>query len=75
MSAEILKFPYDACRRVHSKKPRRSKNGTPAERTAKAEALRARQRRSSSLRGMKQSMGASFAAIRSARVTDWSPQP
>jgi hypothetical protein len=38
MSAEILKFPYDACRRVHSKKPRRSKNGTPAERTAKAEA-------------------------------------
>jgi hypothetical protein len=36
MSAEIFKFPYDACRRVHSKKPRRSKNGTPEERAAKA---------------------------------------
>ena len=34
--AEIFKFPYDACRRVHSKKPRRSKNGTPEERAAKA---------------------------------------
>jgi len=34
--AEILKFPYDACRRVHSQKPRRSKNGTPEERAAKA---------------------------------------
>jgi hypothetical protein len=29
----------DACRRVHSKKPRRSKNGTPEERAAKAAAL------------------------------------
>jgi hypothetical protein len=37
--AEIFKFPYDACRRVHSKKPRRSKNGTPEERAAKAAAL------------------------------------
>jgi len=27
--AEIFKFPYDASRRVHSQKPRRSKNGTP----------------------------------------------
>ena len=35
---EIVKFPYDACRRVHSKKPRRSKNGTPEERAAKAAA-------------------------------------
>jgi hypothetical protein len=34
--AEIFKFPYDACRRVHSQKPRRSKNGTPEERAAKA---------------------------------------
>ena len=37
--AEIFKFPYDACRRVHSKKPRRSKNGTPEERAAKAAAF------------------------------------
>jgi hypothetical protein len=37
--AEIFKFPYDACRRVHSRKPRRSKNGTPEERAAKAAAL------------------------------------
>jgi hypothetical protein len=36
--AEIFKFPYDACRRVHSRKPRRSKNGTPDERAAKAAA-------------------------------------
>jgi hypothetical protein len=36
MSENIIKFPYDACRRVHSRKPRRSKNGTPEERAAKA---------------------------------------
>ena len=34
--AEIFKFPYDASRRVHSRKPRRSKNGTPEQRAAKA---------------------------------------
>src|SRR5258708_25078006 len=39
MTAEIVKFPYSASRRVHSKKPRRSKNGTPEERAAKAAAL------------------------------------
>ena len=39
--AEIFKFPYDACRRVHSQKPRRSKNGTPEERMAKAGPLKA----------------------------------
>jgi hypothetical protein len=32
----IVKFPYDACRRIHSRKPRRSKNGTSEERAAKA---------------------------------------
>jgi hypothetical protein len=37
--AEIFKFPYDARRRVHSQKPRRSKNGTPEERAAKTGAL------------------------------------
>jgi hypothetical protein len=37
--ATIFKFPYDASRRVHSRKPRRSKNGTPEERAAKAAAL------------------------------------
>jgi hypothetical protein len=31
----VIKFPYDVSRRVHSKKPRRSKNGTPEERAAK----------------------------------------
>jgi hypothetical protein len=39
MTAEIVKFPYSASRRVHSQKPRRSKNGTPEERAAKAAAL------------------------------------
>jgi len=34
-----VKFPYNASRCVHSKKPRRSKNGTPEERAAKAAAL------------------------------------
>jgi hypothetical protein len=34
--SNVLKFPYDACRRVHSRKPRRSKNGTPEERAAAA---------------------------------------
>ena len=41
MSGDVIKFPYSACRRVHSKKPRRSKNGTPEERAAKAAALEA----------------------------------
>jgi hypothetical protein len=41
MTCEIVKFPYGACRRVHSKKPRRSKNGTPEERAAKVAALQA----------------------------------
>lgn len=39
MSAEVIKFPYNACRRVHSRKPRNSKNGTPEERAAKAAAM------------------------------------
>src|ERR1700691_1085416 len=39
MNNNVVKFPYDACRRVHSKKPRRSKNGTPEERAAKTAAL------------------------------------
>jgi hypothetical protein len=34
-----VKFPYSASRRVHSQKSRRSKNGTPEERAAKAAAL------------------------------------
>jgi hypothetical protein len=41
MSCEIFKFPYSASRRVYSKQPRRSKNGTPEERAAKAAALEA----------------------------------
>jgi hypothetical protein len=39
MSAEIIKLPYSASRRFHSRNPRRSKNGTPEERAAKAAAL------------------------------------
>jgi hypothetical protein len=39
MSATIFKFPYSASRRLHSQKPRRSKNGTPEERAAKTAAL------------------------------------
>ena len=34
----VVRFPYSASRRVHSRKPRRSKNGTPEERAAKATA-------------------------------------
>jgi hypothetical protein len=32
MDSNVVKFPHDASRRVHSRKPRRSKNGTPEER-------------------------------------------
>jgi hypothetical protein len=39
----VVKFPYNACRAVHSRKPRRSKNRTPEERAAKAAAIAARQ--------------------------------
>jgi hypothetical protein len=39
----IVKFPYDACRAVHSRKPRRSKNGTPEERAARAATIAAGQ--------------------------------
>jgi hypothetical protein len=36
MTAEIIKLPYNVTRGAHSRKPRRSKNGTPEERAAKA---------------------------------------
>ncbi len=36
--SEVIQFPYSASRRIHSRKPRRSKNGTPEERAAKAAA-------------------------------------
>jgi hypothetical protein len=36
--SNVVKFPYDACRRIHSRKSRRSKNGTPEERASKAAA-------------------------------------
>src|SRR5712672_2990463 len=38
MNDNVIRFPYEACRRVHSRKPRRSKNGTPEERAAKTAA-------------------------------------
>lgn len=34
----VVKLPYSACRRLHSRKPRRSKNGTPEEREKLREA-------------------------------------
>jgi hypothetical protein len=34
----VLKFPYSASRRIHSRQQRRSKYGTPEERAAKAAA-------------------------------------
>jgi hypothetical protein len=39
MSAEIIKLPYSVTRGAFSRKPRRSKNGTPEERAAKAPPL------------------------------------
>ena len=33
--SSVVKFPYSASRRVHSRKPRKSINGTPEERAAK----------------------------------------
>ena len=36
----ILKFPYSASRRIAARRPRRSKNGTPEERAAKAAAAK-----------------------------------
>lgn len=33
--AEVSALPYSVTRRIHSRKPRRSKNGTPEERAAK----------------------------------------
>jgi hypothetical protein len=39
MTSNVVKFPYSASRRVHSQRPRRSKNGTPEERAARAAAL------------------------------------
>jgi hypothetical protein len=35
MSAEIIKLPYSVTRAAFSRKPRRSKNGTPQERANK----------------------------------------
>jgi hypothetical protein len=38
----VVQFPPAACRRVHLRKQRRSKNGTPEERAAKLAAAKAR---------------------------------
>jgi hypothetical protein len=42
MDDNIIKFPFAACSRVHSRKQRRSKYGTPEERAAKPAAAKAR---------------------------------
>jgi hypothetical protein len=34
MDSNLIKFPYSASRRVHSRRPRTSKNGTPEERAS-----------------------------------------
>lgn len=34
MTAEIVKLPYTVTRKLHARKPRKSKNGTPEERAA-----------------------------------------
>lgn len=36
MTATLLKFPYSVSRRAHSRRPRRSKNGSPEQRAAAA---------------------------------------
>lgn len=33
--SNVVQFPYSACRRVHSRRPRTSKNGTPEDRAAR----------------------------------------
>jgi hypothetical protein len=38
----VVKFPFGVARRAHSRRPRRSKNGTPEERAAKAAAAAAK---------------------------------
>jgi hypothetical protein len=35
---EIINLPYSVTRRIHARKPRRSKNGTPEERAARTPA-------------------------------------
>jgi hypothetical protein len=42
MDSNVVKFPYTACRRAHSRMPRRSKNGTPEERAAREAAAAAK---------------------------------
>lgn len=41
MESNVVQFPYSASRRAHSRKPRKSKNGTPEERAARAAAATA----------------------------------
>jgi hypothetical protein len=38
--SNVVKFPYSSARRIYSRMPRKSKNGTPEERAAKAAELR-----------------------------------
>lgn len=45
----IVKFPYAVSRRVLSRRPRRSKNGTPEERAAKAGEAKAPPKRSATV--------------------------
>ncbi len=47
--AEVQVLPYSVSRRIHSRKPRRSKNGTPEERAAAA----SRETRPTSIEGVR----------------------
>ena len=40
MDSNVVKFPYGVSRRVHSRKPRTSKNDTPEERAANGSSSR-----------------------------------
>jgi hypothetical protein len=73
----IIKYPYKACRRIVARRPRRSKNGTPEERAAKAEPKPASPpRQRCSKNGTPQERAAKLAAKlkRSATVLKF-PQP
>ena len=50
MDSNILKFPFAVSRRAHARRPRKSINGTPEERAAKAPAAEKRPQNSNPLR-------------------------
>ena len=59
LNSNVVKFPYSVSRLIHSRKPRRSKNGTAEERAAKAAgaAVNEPPRRTSQVRLDRRKMG------------------